>query len=187
MLFGCYRRGDANDADGYVAAIGAVLTLYDPELVCEVTDPRTGIQTTEKYMTFMPQSGELKVYCEALAARRDRIAKLGPPIDFSRPRLEAPPRCPSDLATVFVPDGHRRYAYLVAWAALPDTDPRHWRYGRSSDNRAGIWVAWYKWDAAIDDSGVRIRLDAWKPAADLTLSATARADMAKRDEERSTR
>jgi hypothetical protein len=74
VLFGSYRRGDANDPDAYVAAVAAVLSLYDADLIREVTDPRTGIMTSEKYMSFMLNAGELKVYCEGIAARRDRLS-----------------------------------------------------------------------------------------------------------------
>ena len=60
LLFGCYRRGDANDPDTYVAAVAAVLSLYEPDIIREATDPRTGIQTAEKFAAFMPNAGELK-------------------------------------------------------------------------------------------------------------------------------
>src|ERR1700682_6540100 len=101
VLFGSYRRGDANDPDAYVAAIAAVLSMYDSDLVREVTDPRTGICTTEKYMSFMPNAGELKVYCEGQAARKERLRRLGelPPADFRRALLPPPPHAPGDLAT----------------------------------------------------------------------------------------
>jgi hypothetical protein len=44
-------------------------------------------------MSFMPNAGELKVYCDGVAARRDRIQRLGalPAPDFNRPRLPPPP------------------------------------------------------------------------------------------------
>lgn len=142
MLFGCYRRGDANDPETYVRAMAAVLSIYDADLIREVTDPRTGIQTTEKYMTFMPQSGELKVYCDSVAARRDRIQRLGslPTPDFTRGRLPPPPPAPGDLATVFVPAGHPRCASLVEWAKT--ADPRLWKF----ESRPGIWVSYDTWD-----------------------------------------
>lgn len=143
MLFGCYRRGDANSPERYVAAISAVLSLYDDDLIREVTDPRTGISTSEKYMSFLPNSGELKVYCDGIAARRDRIRKLGdlPPVDFSRARLPPPAPRPGDLATVFVSEADGRYQDLVEWSGTADT--RLWRLGTSSDGRTGIWVAWH--------------------------------------------
>lgn len=145
VLFGCYRRGDANDPERYVAAIAAVLSVYETELIREVTDPRTGIMTTEKYMTFMPNSGELKVYCDGIAARRDRINRLGqwPAPDFSRARLAAPDPSPGDLATVHVPDGHVRYSKLVEWSKT--ADPRKFRFGKSSEGKPGIWVSYDEW------------------------------------------
>jgi hypothetical protein len=125
-----------------VAAIAAVLTLYDFEIMRDVTDPRTGIQTTEKYMSFMPNSGELKVYCDAQAAVRDRIQRLGalPAPNFNRARLPPPPPAPGDLATVFVPNNNPRYPELVEWAKTADA--RKWKY----DGRAGICVSFDTWD-----------------------------------------
>lgn len=149
VLFGCYRRGDANDPERYVASIAAVLSSYDFELIKEVTDPRTGICTSEKYMSFMPNVGELKRYCEAEAARIDRLKRLGelPTPDFNRLRLAAPdPRDapPGAYANVFVPDNSPRYPALVKWAE--DADRRQFRFGCSSDNRMGIWIAHDIWD-----------------------------------------
>jgi hypothetical protein len=146
VLFGCYRRGDANDPDRYVAAIAAVLTLYDFEIMREVTDPRTGIQTTEKFMTFMPQSGELKHYCDGIAERKyrlEQLAKIPRPVPASR-RLEAPERAPGEFANIFVPEGHPRYARLCEWTKT--AAPKFWKFGRSSDNRPGLWVSLDVWE-----------------------------------------
>ncbi len=92
VLFGSYRRGDANDPDAYVAAVTAVLAMYDTDIIREVTDPRTGIATNEKYMSFMPNAGEIKVYCDGIATRKERLQRLGslPAPDFSRSRLPPP-------------------------------------------------------------------------------------------------
>lgn len=129
-----------------MAAISAVLSRYEVELIREVTDPNTGIAATEKYMSFMPNAGELKVYCEAVAARRERIARLGalPAPDFNRVRLPPPQARPGDQATVFVPEGHHRYPILLDWSV--SANPRHFRFGKSSDGRLGIWIAWHIWD-----------------------------------------
>jgi hypothetical protein len=146
MLFGCYRRGDANDPDIYVASIARVLSSYDAELIREVSDPLTGIMTSEKYMSFMPNAGELKVYCDGVAARRERLQRLGslPAPDFSRARLPPPEPQPGDKATVFVPEINPRYPQLVEWSKT--ADPRLWRFGTSSDNRQGIWVSYDTWE-----------------------------------------
>jgi hypothetical protein len=142
VLFGSYRRGDANDPDAYVAAIAAVLSMYDTDLIREVTDPRTGICTTEKYMSFMPNAGELKVYCDGVAARKDRLQKLGelPKPDFTRARLPPPPPAPGDLATIFVPATNSRYASLLDWSKT--ADPRKFKF----EKRPGIWVSYDTWD-----------------------------------------
>ena len=152
VLFGSYRRGDANDPDIYVTSVAAVLTLYDFDLIREVTDPRTGIQTTEEHMTFMPQSGELKRYCDKVAAHRDRMKRLA---DMPRPvpashRLAAPTATePGSLANVFVDQYHHRYARLVEKAQAGDV--RMWKFGQSSDGRSGIWIARNLWE----DDGAR--------------------------------
>jgi hypothetical protein len=141
ILLGSYRRGDANDPELYVAAITAVLSRFSSEIIREVTDPNTGIQTTEKYMTFMPNAGELKVYCDSVASRRNRIQRLGslPAPDFTR--LPPPPPMPGDLATVFVPASNSRYAKLLEWSKT--ADERQWKYDAT---RPGIWVSYDTWD-----------------------------------------
>jgi hypothetical protein len=84
LLFGSYRKGEANDPDTYVMMITATLMAYDNSVICEATHPHTGIQFTEKFKTWMPQPGELKEFCEGLAARNARnaahlAARLAPP------------------------------------------------------------------------------------------------------------
>lgn len=145
MLFGCYRRGDANDPETYVAAVSAVLASYDVDLIREVTDPRTGIATTEKFSAFMPNAGELKIYCEGIAARKARLERLGSlrlP-DLGQARLSAPDPLPGRLANVFIPNTHQRYARLVEWAKT--VDDRFWKFGKSSDGRDGLWIPLNVW------------------------------------------
>jgi len=61
LLFGSYRKGDANDPDTYVAAITAILSEYDPAVIKRVTDPRLGIARKSKWM---PNPAELSEACE---------------------------------------------------------------------------------------------------------------------------
>ena len=182
VLFGSYRRGDANDPDRYVAAIAKVLSSYETSLIHEVTDPETGISATEKFMSFMPNAGELKVYCDAIAARRDRIQRLGalPQIDFTRPRLPRPPARPGDLATVFVPSDNPRYPQFVEWTKT--ADPTLWKFGVSSDNRQGIWISYNTWD--LRQIATRKLSDIAKPVIDEAAPLSqnpASNDEAKRD------
>jgi hypothetical protein len=43
LLLGCYRTGDANDPETYVAAITAILARYPEEVITSVTHPATGL------------------------------------------------------------------------------------------------------------------------------------------------
>lgn len=61
-MFGCYRKGDANDPEVYTAAVAAILAEYDPEVIRRITDPRTGIP---RRMKFMPNPAEISEECEA--------------------------------------------------------------------------------------------------------------------------
>ncbi len=155
MLFGCYRRGDANDPETYVAAVAAVLAMYDPAIIREVTDPRSGIQTTEKFASWMPNAGELKIHCDGVAAYRERLDRLrqAPPVLPVAGRIEhhitEPP--PGHHANLFVPDTHDRYAALIAWTV--DGEPKFWRAGKSSDGRNGMWVAAHIWDKLATRKG----------------------------------
>ncbi len=146
VLFGCYRRGDANDPDRYVTSIAAVLSLYDAQLIRDVTDPRTGITTTKEHCTFMPSSGELKRYCDAVASRVERLKSMGPAIQPSRQITYQRPPVPipqGALASVFVPEHHPRYGKLVEYTKT--ADEKWWRFDKSSDGRGGVWVPWDVW------------------------------------------
>lgn len=166
------------------------MTLYDADLIREVTDPRTGIQTSEKFETFLPQSGELKRYCDSIAAHRDRMAKLAaiPPLIPASRRLEAPmeARPPGYLANIHVPDWHPRYAKLAEWTKT--AEPRFWRYGPSSIGEVGLWVTLDKWqNGSGDQIGKKFDWATVKPATDrdLTLTPETRAVVAEQNEARS--
>lgn len=62
VLFGSYRKGDANDPDRYLAAIITVLAGYPEETIRFVTDPRTGVQN--KFPDWMPNAPQVKLACE---------------------------------------------------------------------------------------------------------------------------
>ena len=62
ILFGCFRKGDANDPEVYTAAITAILAEYSPEVIQRVTDPRTGIP---RKMKFLPNPSEVSDECES--------------------------------------------------------------------------------------------------------------------------
>lgn len=72
-MFGCYRKGDANDPETYTAAITVILAEYAPEVVQRVTDPRTGIA---RKLKFLPTVAELSEECEAAKSYLDAVHKL---------------------------------------------------------------------------------------------------------------
>lgn len=69
LLLGCYRTGDANDPDTYVAAIAAVLSRYSEDVITTVTHPATGLPSLK---TWLPSVKEVRDACEEEA---DRIFK----------------------------------------------------------------------------------------------------------------
>jgi hypothetical protein len=76
-LFGCYRRGEANDPETYTMAIAATLADYPREVVEHVTDPRTGLPAKLK---FLPAVAEVREACEdywKFMKARDELMRKG--------------------------------------------------------------------------------------------------------------
>lgn len=61
LLFGGYRKGEANDPDNYVASLVLILSEYPEWVVRSVSDPRTGIQ---KEIGWLPSMKEIYEACE---------------------------------------------------------------------------------------------------------------------------
>lgn len=61
LLFGCYRTGDANDPETYVAAITAILARYPEQVITEVTHPATGLP---KKKGWLPTVKEVSDACD---------------------------------------------------------------------------------------------------------------------------
>lgn len=79
LLFGCYRKGDANDPETYVAAITAVLSKYPDDVIGAVTHPAEGLPIR---CDFIPTVAEVYKACEermqprrAHDARRKAVTK----------------------------------------------------------------------------------------------------------------
>lgn len=62
MMFGCYRKQDANDPEIYVAAVTAILSEYPDSVIETVTDPRTGLPSKIKWL---PTVADVKTECES--------------------------------------------------------------------------------------------------------------------------
>ena len=50
LLLGCYRTGDANDPEIYVAAITAILSRYPEQVITSVTHPATGLPSKKGWL-----------------------------------------------------------------------------------------------------------------------------------------
>ncbi len=77
VMFGCYRKGDANDPDTYTAAVTLILAEYDPEVIRRVTDPRTGLP---RKMKWMPNPAEVAEACDEAKKQiinEKKLASLG--------------------------------------------------------------------------------------------------------------
>ncbi len=61
-MFGCFRRGEANDPTTYAAGITRILADYPREVIERVTDVVRGIPSKQD---FLPTPREVKAACEA--------------------------------------------------------------------------------------------------------------------------
>jgi hypothetical protein len=134
LMFGCYRKGDANDPETYCAAVAAVLSRYSQDVVEYVTDPRTGLPGSCKWL---PSVAEVK---EACTARRDylnraedfkrRFAGRTPvkalPLDEDRPGRRAGIRVHQDAP---------QYPALREW--IKTADDADWKF----DGDGQLWVS----------------------------------------------
>lgn len=76
ILFGCYRKADANDPDIYAAAVTAILCDYDEETVVYITDPRTGIARKSNFLpTIAELDKALRSHSDFVRMRDAMIAK----------------------------------------------------------------------------------------------------------------
>jgi hypothetical protein len=164
LLFGCYRRDDANDADIYCSAITLVLSDYPRAVVEFVTDPRAGIPARYK---FPPSAAEVKEACDAEMARAVRMAQ---PVSRIRPRDYVPPRAdPGCRANVFVHADAPQYAIVKAWSESKEADERDWKL--DDRGRAGVWVSLSIYE---NIAGGRIRVGVgknWQSPSDAAMRA----------------
>jgi hypothetical protein len=72
LLFGQFRKGDANDPDTYSASIAAVLAEYPDEVVRQATDPRTGLGSR---CDWLPTVKEVHDFCRSIVEAEERATK----------------------------------------------------------------------------------------------------------------
>lgn len=97
LLFGQFRKGDANDPETYSASIAAVLAEYPDEVIRQATDPRTGLGSR---LNWLPTVKEVREFCqevvdaEARAAQRERDFhwQIAGRAEYEKARKSAPQR-----------------------------------------------------------------------------------------------
>lgn len=140
VLFSAYRADQYADAEGFMSSLGAVLEQFPDEIILYVTDPRTGIQRRSKWP---PTISEVIEACEL---HQDHLARARAPKPAFAKRLDSPisrDLPAGSLAQVFVPEGHPRYAKLLEWTE--SAQAVWWKFGKSSEGRAGLWVSHTAW------------------------------------------
>ena len=90
-IFGCYRRDEAHDPEGFVAGLTAILTDYPEKVVGYVADPRTGV--AKEYPNGLPNIGQIKEFCDVIEQRQATMAK---PSSKSVP-YQPPPLKPNEI------------------------------------------------------------------------------------------
>jgi hypothetical protein len=74
LLLGCYRSGDANDPETYVAAIAATLARYSEEIITSVTHPVSGLPSKKSWL---PTVKEVHDACDELDEfERRKVARV---------------------------------------------------------------------------------------------------------------
>lgn len=122
-----------------MAQLGTVLTEFSEEVVVYVTSPKTGLQRRSKWP---PTLSEVLTACEEHQAHITRL-RTQRPLErrLSSPIVDQPQ---GNWANFFVPADHPKYEKMTEWAK--DNDPKWWKFGQSSDGRAGIWIPLNLWE-----------------------------------------
>jgi hypothetical protein len=77
-MFGCFRKGEANDPDVYVAAITATLARYSEDIITAVTHPTKGLPIE---LDWLPSVRQVYQACEVLNQSANAAAKRRRDID----------------------------------------------------------------------------------------------------------
>lgn len=72
-MFGCYRKAEASEPEIYAAATSAVLSEYSQEVIDYITDPRTGLPSTSKWL---PSVYEVRQACNQRSEYLDALRRV---------------------------------------------------------------------------------------------------------------
>jgi hypothetical protein len=108
LLLGCYRKGDANDPETYVAAITATLSRYPEDVICSVTHPASGLPIQKD---FLPTVAEVYRACETeMAPRRAAAARERDMVRQKEEREEFERRRTTPEQDTYIIEGLRKLA-----------------------------------------------------------------------------
>ena len=127
-----------------------LLSNYPAPVLERSVSPSRGLAAAVSYPNIAKFKALLDQWRDEFYSDRDRRApvfqkRLPEPLLRQRPQ--------GYLAQVFVPQGHPRYEVLCKRAEA--SDPIWWKYGKSSDNRSGIWVSHNFWNSLPDVQGAK--------------------------------
>lgn len=146
-VFSAYRADQYSDPESFKISLGAVLEQYPNEVITYICDPRTGIQRRSKWP---PTISEMVEACDDHRAFLEKQRKPRSAFKERQPEPLLRDRPQGYLATIFVPEGHPRYAHLVEWAK--EAKPMWWKYGKASDGRQGLWVSRFAWEGTPEET-----------------------------------
>jgi len=88
LLLGCYRTGEANDPQTYVAAIAAVLARYPEDVMTSVTHPVTGLPSKTGWLpTIKEVTDACNVAVEPIRQHEARLKRIKEQMEM-RERME---------------------------------------------------------------------------------------------------
>ena len=145
LLLGQYAKARPHEPAIYIAALAAILSEYPREVIEYVTDPRTGLANSQKWI---PEPAEVREACEAqMAPIRRQLQRealqlknkqsLPPPID--RSSRKSYKEIQNDLAVqgIYIGSGRRLMSIETAasvmakygiteneWNSIPNLPPR---------------------------------------------------------------
>lgn len=147
QILGFYDSIPATDKKAFTAGFVEMLSIYPQAVRDRAASPSRGLAA---YIAYPNLARFKELLDEWHAEHIDDLRRRGE-LRQSRSdsvRLLPPPNAglsgPGELANVFVPVENPRYADLAAWTKT--AGDRKWRYGQSSDGRAGLWVSFDVWD-----------------------------------------
>lgn len=149
QVLGFYDTIPAMDQRAFTAGFVEMLSLYPQPVLERAASPSRGLAAHLSYPNLAKFKEKLDEWHGEHLDDLKRRGLVGAKREYD-PKLRLPPpeivepNTPGRLAQVFVPEGHERYASFVEWSATAET--KWWKFGQSSDGRAGMWVPYGEWD-----------------------------------------